>query len=245
MIFFYHCLPYRWKEFHVFLLHTSSIYFLFYVWTNWSLHNSLHLYKRARDLHFRIRDSRNRFSVSNLLARLLSCVCIMHNGAHHRISISSFCTHAEKSFCIEQAREALFFFPSPRLRSPPLPYFESTSTSTTAARRWRHVRQSENVWPANTWVDSPTCNTRERDSHNSICDQGRGAGDAEGPLISSRCHFVKPSGGDTLPFLRWRWIGTSHYDKSDITYTRTFRSMRSIWKNTSDHIIINTQLITY
>lgn len=190
------------------ILRFSTTASIFYFTYNWSLYNSVQFCKRGTFVLSRI-HGRNRFSVSDLLSRLFFCVCIMHNGAHHRISISSFCTHAKKSFCIEQAREALFFFPSPRLKFPPLPYFESTSTSTTAARRWRHVRQSENVWPANTWADSPTCNTRERDSHNSICDRGE-ARDAKGPLISSRCHFVKPS-GDMLPFLRWRWIGTSHY----------------------------------
>jgi len=67
----------------------------------------VHLYKRDTTVS-RIHGSGNRFSVSDLLS-LVFCVCIMHNGAHHRISISSFCTHAEKSFCIEQMGEALFF----------------------------------------------------------------------------------------------------------------------------------------
>lgn len=60
--------------------------------------------------HSRIYDTRNRFSVSDLpfLARL--CVCIMHNGAHHRISISSLCTRRRKAF-VSSRQERPYFFP--------------------------------------------------------------------------------------------------------------------------------------
>lgn len=213
---------------------TFFSYFLYYMWTNWSPYNPVQLCKRGTTV---LESMIVEIGFQLATISLDFCVCIMHNGAHHRISISSFCTHAEESFCIEQAREALFFPFAEAEASAPLPYFESTSTSTTAARRrrrWRHVRQSENVWPANTWADSPTRNTRERDSHNSICETGGEMWDAEGPLISSRCHFVKPS-SDTLPFLRWRCIGTSITCCTikvilNTRVARTFQSVRLIWK---------------
>lgn len=156
--------------------------------------------------HSRIYDTRNRFSVSDLpfLARL--CVCIMHNGAHHRISISSLYTRRRRAF-VSSRRERPYFF-SLCQATASLPRLESTSTSTTAARRrrrWRHVCQSENVWLREHVSRLPQVqHTRERDSHNSICDRWRDVGRRRAANLLSM-PLCKAS-SDTLPFLRWRWI---------------------------------------
>lgn len=163
-------------------------------------YNSVHLCKRGT---IRIHDSRNRFSVSDLLSQLLFCVCIMHNGAHHRISISSFCTHAEKSFCIEQAREALFF----SLRRGRGPHLSLTSNRRRHRQRLQEGDEGDDTCakvkmygPRAREPISPRATLVKEILITRYVTRGE-VRNAEGPLISSRCHFVKPS-GDTLPFLR-------------------------------------------
>lgn len=154
-MYFLRCLS-KWREFHVFFY--SSIYgFLsFEQIDRFTIQSTFVSGKSHRS---RIYDTRNRFSVSDLLFLAHLCVCIMHNGAHHRISISSLCTRRRRAF-VSSRRERPYFFP-----------FAKPQRFSLAPNRHRHRQRLQEgdegddtcakvkmYGSASTWVDSPTCN---------------------------------------------------------------------------------------
>lgn len=120
-------------------------------------------------------------------------VCIMHNVAHHRISISSLCTRREKSFCIEKRRErALLLSLQPRLR------LCLSLASNRHRQRLQEGDESDDTC-AKVKMYGPRAREPTTPPRATLVKEiliiryaiEGGTRDAEGPLISSRCHFVK------------------------------------------------------
>lgn len=90
-----------------------------------------------------------------------SAIYIMHNRAHHRISISSSYKGRGGGIVVSRKmRGGSSFLPSCPSYRPGRRLLDE---------RWRHVRQSENVWPCKrvSWLPRSETSLKS-DSHNSI-----------------------------------------------------------------------------